>query len=37
VTEELFAVGFTFFPDSAAELVEKIANRIERESCCLAA
>jgi hypothetical protein len=37
VTEELFAVGFTFFPDSATELVEKIASRIERESCCFAA
>jgi len=37
VTEELFAVGFTFFPDSATELLEKIASRIEREVCCLAA
>ncbi|ARN79773.1 hypothetical protein [Methylocystis bryophila] len=37
VTEELFAVGFTFFPASATELVERIASRIERESCWLAA
>ncbi|HTO79175.1 MAG TPA: hypothetical protein VMJ31_05295 [Methylocystis sp.] len=37
VTEELFAVGATFFPTSASELVEKIVSRIERESCFLAA
>ncbi len=37
VTEELCSVGLTFVPGSAAELVEKIANRIERESCYLAA
>lgn len=37
VTEELCAVGLTFFPASATELVEKIANRLERESCCFAA
>lgn len=37
VTEELFAVGLTFFPASATELVEKIASRIEHESCWLAA
>jgi hypothetical protein len=37
VTEELCAVGLTFFPGSASELVERIASRIERESCCLAA
>ncbi len=37
VTEELCAVGLTFFPASATELVEKIANKLERESCCFAA
>jgi hypothetical protein len=37
VTEELFSVGFTFFPASAQELVERIASRIEREACSLAA
>jgi hypothetical protein len=37
VTEELSAVGHTFFPASATELVEKIASRLERETCCLAA
>ncbi len=37
VTEELFSVGLTFFPASAGELVEKIASRVENESCSLAA
>lgn len=32
VAEELYAVGFTFFPTTGKELLEKIARHLESES-----